>query len=280
MHTEINLLGPLSATVAGTSIVPTAPKQRQVLALLALNVGSIVTVPAIMEEIWGDQPPRCPLASLQTYVLNLRRRLDQALAGVDHRSGKDILVTSPGGYVLDVPAADIDTARYEELAAAGRWAVNRGDNATAARTLAQALRQWRGPALVDVPTGQPLQIEVTRLEESRLSTLDLRIDADLRLGRHRQLLDELSMLCARHPWSENFHAQYMLALHRSGRPWRALEVYRRLYATVGKNLGVDPSRQLRHLHQAILSSDPIVDDPAFVISDWVTPMSAARRSSA
>jgi DNA-binding SARP family transcriptional activator len=134
MHTEINLLGPLSATVAGTSIVPTAPKQRQVLALLALNVGSIVTVPAIMEEIWGDQPPRCPLASLQTYVLNLRRRLDQALAGVDHRSGKDILVTSPGGYVLEVPAADIDTARYEELAAAGRWAVNRGDNATAART--------------------------------------------------------------------------------------------------------------------------------------------------
>jgi DNA-binding SARP family transcriptional activator len=278
MRAEFNVLGSLQSTVAGVSIVPTAPKQRQVLALLALNAGKVVTVATIIEEIWGDNPPRSPLSSLQTYILNLRRKLDRALAG--HRlSCKEVLVTGPGGYTLDVPVEDVDVARYERLASAGRMAVNHGDHATAARVLADALRQWRGPALVDVPAGPLLQIEVTRLEESRLSALDLRIDADLRLGRHRQLLDELATLCARHPWFENFHAQYMLALHRSGRPWRALEVYRRLYATVGKYLGVDPSRRLRELHQAILSGDPIVDDPAFVVSDWIpAALSGAPRN--
>jgi DNA-binding SARP family transcriptional activator len=104
--------------------------------------------------------------------------------------------------------------------------------------------------------------------------LDLRIDADMRLGRHRLLLDELSGLCARHPWFENFHAQYMLALHRSGLRSRALEVYRRLYNTIGKHLGVDPSRHLQQLHTAILRSDSIVDDPGFVISDLMLRSSA------
>jgi DNA-binding SARP family transcriptional activator len=281
MRAEINLLGPLEATIAGTSIAPTAPKQRQLLALFALNAGCVVTVPTIMEEIWEDNPTRCALSSLQTYILNLRRRLDRALTAVDRRSPKDVLVTGPGGYTLDIPPGDTDVGRYEELAAVGRRAAFRGDNATAARTLDEALRQWRGSALVDVPTGQLLRIEVTRLEESRLSSLDLRIESDLRLGRHRQILDELAMLCARHPWFENFHAQYMLALHRSGRPWRALEVYRQLYVAVGKYLGVEPSWRLRHLHQAMLSGDPVVDDPNFVVSDWVpTPVPVSQRNSA
>lgn len=277
MRAEFNVLGPLRATVAGASIVPTAPKQRQVLALLALNVGKTVTVSTIIEELWGDNPPRSPLSSLQTYVLNLRRNLNRALDGA-HRSSKEVLVTCHGGYTLDIQVEDLDVGRYERLVSAGQVAACSGDHATAARVLAEALRQWRGSALVDVPTGRLLQIEVTRLEESRLSALDLRIDADLRLGRHRQLLDELATLCARHPWFENFHAQYMLALCRAGRPWRALEIYRRLYATVGQYLGVVPSRRLSELHQAILSGDPIVEDPTFVVSDWVpAALSGASR---
>ena len=268
MRAEFNVLGPMQACINGTSIVPTAPKQRQVLALLALNAGRVVTVPSIIEEIWGDHPPRTPLSSLQTYVLNLRRKIDRALAG-DPLTSKEVLVTGPGGYTLAIPESDVDVVRYERLAAIGRAAVNTADYPRAAGALGDALRQWRGPVLVDVPSGPLLQIEATRLEESRLSALDLRIDADLRLGRHCQLLDELATLCARHPWFENFHAQYMLALHRSGRPWRALEVYRRLYTTIGKCLGVDPSLRLRQLHQAILSGDPIVDDPNFVVSEWI-----------
>ena len=274
MSVEIKVLGTLQATVCGVSIVPSAPKQRQVLALLALNAGQVVTASALTEEIWGGRPPRLPLASLQTYILHLRRKLAVALAEDGGLSSKDVLVTGPGGYTLDVPIGNIDSGRYEQLVAIGRRAVNHGDYATAAKTLDEALKLWRGRALVDVTIGPQLQVERTRLEENRLSTLDLRIDADLRLGRHRQLLDELAALCARHPWFENFHAQYMLALHRSGLPWRALEVYRRLYATVGKHLGVDPSRNLRQLHQAILSGDPVVDDPGFVVSDWASRSSA------
>jgi DNA-binding SARP family transcriptional activator len=269
MRADIKVLGPLEAYVGGVSIVPTAPKQRQVLALLVLNAGRLVTVTAMIEEIWGQDPPRTPMSSLQTYVLNLRRKLGHALRDRNLRNSREVLLTGPGGYILNVSPGDIDAGRYEQLVASGRRAVNNGDHATAARTLSSALALWQGPVLVDVPVGPQLQIEVTRLEESRLSVLDLRIDADLRLGRHHQLLDELAMLCARFPWLENFHAQYMLALYRSGRQWRALEVYRQLQAAVAEHLGVDPSRRLRQLHQAILTSDPIVDDPTFVASEWV-----------
>lgn len=267
MTIDIKVLGPLEATAHGVSIVPSARKQRQVLALLALNPGHVVTSDTLIEEIWDDRPPGVPLGTLQTYILHLRRNLTQALAGDDDVSSKDVLLTSPGGYTLDVPSDTVDAIRYERLLSAGRRAVNNGDYQLAARKLGEALDVWRGRALIDVTMGPVLQVERTRLEESRLCTLDLRIDADLRLGRHRLLLDELAALCARHPWFENFHAQYMLALHRSGLQWRALEVYRRLYASAGKQLGIDPSRHLRQLHQAILADDPVVNDPTFVVSD-------------
>lgn len=273
MLVEIKLLGTLQAAVCGISVVPSARKQRQVLALLALNPGQMVTSATLTDEIWGSRPPRLPLSSLQTYILNLRRNLNQALAEEDC-SAKDVLVTGSTGYILDIPAGAVDAGRYGLLVESGRQALGHGDYGAASGTLADALRLWRGRALVDVASGPLLSVERTRLEESRLSTLDLRIEADLRLGRHRLVLDELAALCAQHPWFENFHAQYMLALHRSGAPWRALEVYRRLHNAVGKYLGVDPSRHLRQLHQAILSGDPVVDDPDFAASDWV-----ARRSA-
>jgi DNA-binding SARP family transcriptional activator len=270
---EIKVLGTLEANACGTSVVPSAQKQRQVLALLALNVGQLVTMPMLIEEIWEDQPPAVPLGTVHTYILHLRRKLDRALAG-DRRCSKDVLITGPGGYTLDVPTDNVDVARYEQLVATGRMALSRADYATAARTLSEALDVWRGKALVDVAAGPLLHIERTRLEESRLCTLDLRIDAELRLGRHHMILDELAALCARHPWFENFHAQYMLALHRSGQQWRALDVYRKLHTTVGRQLGVDPSRHLRELHRAILADDPLVNDPTFVISDWPARKSA------
>lgn len=278
MTMKVNVLGPLVVTARGMSIAPSAPKQRQVLALLALNTGQAVPMSTLIEEIWGDRPPNVPVGTMQTYILHLRRRLARALIRDGDRpvtesdvrsasSAKEVLSTGPGGYTLDVPADDVDAIQYEKLVAAGRHAVGRGDYATAARTLGEALALWRGKPLVDITAGPHLRIEQTRLAESRLCTLDLRIDADLRLGRHRLILDELGGLCARHPWVENFHAQYMLALNRSGFQWRALEVYRSLYATVGRHLGIDPSRHLRELHRAILADDPGINDPSFVISD-------------
>jgi SARP family transcriptional regulator, regulator of embCAB operon len=270
MRVEVKVLGPLEAFVEGRSIVPSARKERQVLALLALNAAKVVPFSMLIEEIWGDSPPRVPAASLQTYILHLRQRLGRGKAS----SGKDILLTVPGGYVLDIPATNVDACRYERLVATGRGAVNVGDYPTATEELAAGLQEWRGEALLDVAVGPQLQIERTRLEESRLSVLDLRIDLDLRLGRHRLILDELATICARHPWYENFHAHYMLALYRSGLAWRALEVYRVLRTTVSKQLGVDPSPYVRQLHQAILAGDRVIDDPRFAASDWITRSTA------
>jgi DNA-binding SARP family transcriptional activator len=261
MRIEIKVLGPLEVFVGGMSVVPTASKPSQLLALLALNAGHVVTTRALTEEIWGPSPPPSDLGTLRSYVLKLRKKLEDALAGQDSVTPKDILITRRTGYLLDVDPGDVDAVRYEQLSAAGHRAVNDGDHETASRTLAEALRLWRGPALADVPTGPHLTIEALRLEENRLGDLHLRLEADLRLGRHHQLLGELATLCARHPLLENFCAQYMVALYRSGRQSQALEAFMRLRATMVDQLGVEPSARLRRLHQGILTGHAAIDEP-------------------
>jgi SARP family transcriptional regulator, regulator of embCAB operon len=259
---EIKVLGPLEARESDMSIVPTAGKPRQVLALLALCVGQVVPASALMDELWGSHLPRSAPTTLQTYILQLRRHLEKALPPDRPRRPKDILRTRYNGYVLDVPAQDIDFPQYEQLAAAGRQALDAHDDEAASRLLGTALDLWRGPVLVDVQAGARLRVEVMRLEESRLGVLERRIDADLRLGRHHVLLSELAVLCAQHPWHENLHAQYMVALYRSGRQWRALDVYRRLHTTLVDEFGLEPSTRLRRLQQAVLTTDPALEAPA------------------
>ncbi len=266
MRTEIRVLGPLEVSVGGVSIVPTASKPSQLLAMLALNAGHVVTVSALTEEIWDCQPPRSGVPTLHTYILKLRRKLEKALAGQGDVTSKDILITRRGGYLLDVEPADVDAVRYDQLSAAGRQAVNDGDHETASRTLGAALRLWRGHALADVPTGPLLAIEAMRLEENRLGDLHLRIEADLRLGRHHQLLGELATLCARHPLLENFCAQQMVALYRSGRQSQALEAYRRLRTDMMEQLAVEPSPRVRQLQRAILTGHAVMDDLNFAVN--------------
>lgn len=265
MRTEIKVLGPLEATVGDSSIVPTAVKPSQVLAILALNAGQIVTVSALCEEIWDYQPPRSSVPTLHTYILKLRRKIDDALAGDRKVCAKDILVTRRAGYQLDVAPEDVDAVRYDRLSSAGRRAVNEGDHETASRMLGAALRLWRGPALADLPTGPQIAIEAIRLEENRLGDLHLRIEADLRLGRHHQLLSELAVLCAQHPMLENFCVQYMIALVRSGRQSEALSAYRRLRSGMVEHLGVEPSRRVQHVHRAILTGHPLTGDLDFAV---------------
>lgn len=256
----IKLLGPLETYVDGVPVEHTANKPSQLLALLALNAGNVVTVPALVEEIWGDQPPRSGVPTLRTYILTLRQKLQRALADESDVSAKDILITRRVGYVLDMAPGDVDALRYDRLSAAGRTAVNNGDHEAASRILGEALRLWRGPALADVPAGRQLGIESMRLAENRLGDLHLRIDADLRLGRHHQLLGELATLCAQHPLQENFAIQHMIALHRSGRQSEALAAFRRLRTTMVEQLGVEPSGTARRLHHDMLAGRPIVDD--------------------
>lgn len=266
MRVEIKVLGPLEVSVAGVSIVPTASKPTQLLAMLALNAGHVVTQAALTDEIWDYQPPRSGVPTLHTYILKLRRKLQDALASEGNVSSKDILITRRSGYLLNLEPSDVDAVRYDRLSAAGRRAVNEGDHERASRTLGEALRLWRGAALADVPTGPQLTIEAMRLEENRLGDLHLRIEADLRLGRHHQVLGELATLCARHPLLENFCAQHMVALYRSGRQSQALEAYRRLRNAMVEQLGVEPSPRVRELHHGILSGRNMIDDPNFVFN--------------
>ncbi|WP_330335565.1 AfsR/SARP family transcriptional regulator (plasmid) [Streptomyces sp. NBC_00536] len=267
---KFRVLGPLSAEVNGGSIVPTARKPRQILTLLALYPGRVMPVPTLMEEIWGTDLPQSALTTLQTYILQLRRRLGTAMGpggvgggpgGVDGAGGgaKDILATRHGGYLLQIPPECVDVFEYENLVAGGHAAFEAGDDESAAAQLRKALALWQGPALVDVRVGPILEIEVMRLEESRLVTMERRIDVDLRLGRHGELLAELAEMIARHPQHEGLHSQAMVALYRSGRQASALDVYRRLRTRLIEDLGVEPSPQLQRLHQAMLTVDPALD---------------------
>ncbi|MFB6819377.1 BTAD domain-containing putative transcriptional regulator [Streptomyces sp. NPDC056347] len=258
---DINVLGALTVREQGVSVVPTAPKPRQVLALLALHADQVVSLPCLMKELWGTTPPRSARTTLQTYVLQLRELIGAALErgaaeGGAPRGAKDVLVTHPGGYLLATGGGANDVREFERRAGMGYRAMDAGDYPGAARQLREALSLWEGGAFADVPAGPQLEMEIKRLDESRLCALDQRIEADLHLGRHRELLAELTVLVARHRTHENLHAQFMLALHRSGRRGEALEVYRRLRATLVRELGLEPSAVLRRLQQSILVASP------------------------
>ncbi|QES38692.1 hypothetical protein DEJ48_00730 [Streptomyces venezuelae] len=255
---EIEVLGALAVRVGGCSVVPSAPKPRQVLALLALHVDRMVPVSVLARELWGVAPPRSARTTLQTYVLQLRELIGAALerggVGGGRRGAKEVLVTMPGGYRLCGGGGGSDVRVFEELAGAGYRAMDVGDCAGAAERLGRALALWSGTAFADVQAGPQLQMEIKRLDESRLCALDRRIEADLRLGRHRELLAELTVLVNGYRAHESLHAQYMLALHRSGRRGEALDAYQRLRATLVGELGLEPSARLRRLQRLILTA--------------------------
>ncbi|GGN21466.1 AfsR/SARP family transcriptional regulator [Streptomyces fuscichromogenes] len=257
---DIGLLGALNVRENGVSIAPTAPKPRQVLALLALRADQVVPVPTLTEELWAGTPPRSARTTLQTYVLQLRELIATALRpgagpeGGAARSAKDVLATLPGGYLLATGGGGSDIQEFERLREQGCRAMDDGNLTAAAGILRRALDLWSGPPFADVPTGAHLGMEARRLEESRLCALDQRIEADLRLGRHRELLAELTVLTSRYPSHENLHAQFMLALYRSGRRGEALLVYQRLRTLLVRDLGLEPSARLRRLQQAVLTA--------------------------
>ncbi|MDG9723641.1 MULTISPECIES: AfsR/SARP family transcriptional regulator [unclassified Streptomyces] len=257
---DIDVLGALGVRENGISVTPTAPKPRQVLALLALQADQVVPVRTLIDELWGERPPRSARTTLQTYVLQIRELISAALRhdpeNAAGRTAKDVLVTLPGGYLLNTSDGTSDVREFERLAGLGYRAMDADDFAGAARHLRDALGLWTGGALADVQTGPQLEIETRRLEETRLCALDQRFEADLRLGRHRELLGELTVLVSRYRTHENLHGQLMLALHRSGRRSEALEVYQRLRNALVRELGLEPSAGLRRMQRSILMSGP------------------------
>lgn len=254
---SIEVLGPLSVRLDYVPVMPRAAKPRQVLALLALNAGRVVTISTLIEELWGDQPPPSALTTVQTYVLELRKRMAAAI-GPDH-DPKRVLRTRHNGYLLDVRAGQSDVEEFSALARAGRAASEGGNYREAAEQLGRALALWRGAVLVDVRKGRVLELEAMALDEARLAVLSRRIEADLNLGRHADVLGELTALSARHPLNENFSAQLITALYRTGHAARALQAFSRLRSTLIDELGIEPSAQLQRLQRAVLSRDPSLD---------------------
>ncbi|MET8650102.1 MULTISPECIES: AfsR/SARP family transcriptional regulator [Nocardia] len=252
MSVEYSVLGPLFVGFHGRSVLPSAPKPKQLLALFILNANSVVTTGICVEELWGDGPPSTAASTLQTYVLQIRKSLSD-LPGIGSlEAARSILITKDYGYMLRVEPHAVDAFRFDGLVRAGEKAAAAGDDLKAVRLLNSSADIWRGDAVVDIQTGVALQTYVRGLEERRLGAIEQRIEAELRLGRHHQLIGELSSLSARYSLNENIFAQLMLALYRSGRQADALDRYRELQTRVRDELGLEPSLKIRRLRDAML----------------------------
>jgi len=224
------------------------PQQRALLALLALNANRIVSTDRLIDALWGERPPPTASGALYGLVSGIRKLLEPDHAGV--------VVTKTPGYMLELPAEQIDVGRFELLAAEGRRALGSDDADTASARLTEALELWRGPALQDLQFLPFAQKEVSRLEESRLGALEARIEADLAAGRNGDLVPELESLVAEHPLRERLRAQLMLALYRAGRQADALAAYRDARTVLAEELGLEPSAELLALERAILRHEP------------------------
>jgi DNA-binding SARP family transcriptional activator len=253
----VRILGPFASYQDHRDTTPTGPKQRQILAVLTLNAGRVVTMSALAEELWDDHPPQNVASALQTLVLHLRNRLASETPGAPHRT--EVIRTMFGGYLLDPSSCQTDIEEFERLARAGRAAAEAGDHRSASGQLTAALAVWRGPALADVRLGPVLEVEAASLEGTRLGVLERRLEADLVLGRHTDIVGELTLLTARHPMNENFCALLITALYRCGYVDLALAAFRRIRAVLAAELGVDPGPRLQRLHQTVLSGEAALE---------------------
>jgi DNA-binding SARP family transcriptional activator len=240
---DYRILGPLEVVDETRRVALGGPKQRSLLALLLLHANEVVSADELIDRLWGERPPATASKVLHVQVWRLRKAL-----------GGDELATRPPGYVLRVEDGEFDLARFERLVSEARGA----EPATAASKLRDALSLWRGAPLSDLAYEQFASAEVARLEELRLVALEERIEADLVLTRHAEVVPELEALVSEHPLRERFRGQLMLALYRSGRQADALAAYRQARQLLLDELGLDPSPPLQELERKILAHDPSV----------------------
>ncbi|HEX3212758.1 MAG TPA: BTAD domain-containing putative transcriptional regulator, partial [Actinomycetota bacterium] len=253
---EFRILGPLEVFDDGRPVALPGGRGRALLALLILHAGEVISADRLIDELWGGSPPPTATTALQGLVSTLRKRLEPARTGGEARA---VLRTVPPGYVLATDPTNVDANLFRRLIeeASGAAAAER------AARLGRALSLWRGPALADF-TYQPFaQREITTLEELRLAAVEERVEADLALGRHGQLVAELEALVAEHPFRERLRGQLMVALYRGGRQAEALAVYRDGRQALAEELGIEPGPGLRQLEGAILRQGPSLDlEPA------------------
>ncbi|MDF5755299.1 BTAD domain-containing putative transcriptional regulator [Spongiactinospora sp. TRM90649] len=236
----------------GRPVTLGGPRTRGLLALLVMEAGQIVPGDRLIDGLYGEHPPAGATNALQSHVSRLR----QALRG---DTGGATVEFHPAGYRLTAAPGDVDVHRFTRLAAGGRAVLGAGDHAGAANALRDALAEWRGPALADVRDAPFAESHAARLEELRLGVLEDRIEADLSVGAHRDLVAELRDLVAAHPLRERPRGQLMRALYADGRQAEALAVFEDARRVLADELGADPSPELSRVHLAVLRADPALD---------------------
>ena len=246
---QFRILGPLVVWNDGREVPIAAAKQRAVLAVLLLRRGGLVPTELLVEEVWGEQAPETAVKAVRVYVSQLRKTL-----------GQEVLETRPAGYALRLAPDELDAARFEGLIRRARELLGAAKPVEAAALLREALALWRGPPLADFGYEPFAREEIGRLEELHLDARELRIEADLALGRHAELVAELEATRRRAPAARaSCAASCMLALYRSGRQADALAAYRAARETLVADLGIEPGPALRRLERAILDQDPELD---------------------
>jgi DNA-binding SARP family transcriptional activator len=245
---EFRILGPLEAWDGGREVSLGGPKPRALLAVLLLHPNEVVPADRLIDELWGADLPERAATALRVNVSRLRKALPP-----------DVLVTRSPGYVVRVEPEELDLHRFERLVDDARSLLARGLPADASQRLREALSLWRGSALADFAYESFAQAPIARLEEIRLTAVELRIDADLALGRHDELVGELEGLVDEHPLRERLRRCLMTALYRSGRQAEALDAYQDARRALVDELGIEPSPALQELERSILQQDPALD---------------------
>jgi DNA-binding SARP family transcriptional activator len=267
---DFRILGPIEAIEGNRPLALGGAKQRALLGMLLLHANEVVSSDRLIDELWAGDRREEAVRALQVAVSRLRKALrPDRVAGAE--SG--LVVTRAPGYELRTDPERLDVKRFEALASEGKRALVAGDARSARAKLDEALRLWRGPPLADLAYESFCQAEIARLEELRLAALEDRIAADLELGR-ADVVAELEALTDKHPLRERLRGQLMLALYRSGRQAEALETYRQTRRVLVEELGIEPGRELRELHQAILRQEPGLDAATPVAPAAETPASA------
>ncbi|MFI9012393.1 BTAD domain-containing putative transcriptional regulator [Actinosynnema sp. NPDC053489] len=255
---EFGVLGPLQVLADGRRLVIGRKGMRGLLAMLVLEANRVVPIDEIEDSLWADEPPATARTIVHGYVSRLRRMLEEA-----DPAGSARILTTPPGYQLAVDPWRLDFHRARQLVSSAR-----GKPAPIrAQLLREALGLWRGPVLADVP-GDPVTSD---LEELRLAAVEERIEAELELGRHLELVGELRQLVNEYPFRERLVGHMMRALYRSGQRADALEAYQRFHRRVVDELGIDPGPGLRLLHEQVLRDDPALSSPGLAEPALVPP---------
>ena len=259
----MKVFGELEVVQRGVAVPIRGAKQRALLAVLALKRGSPVSTDRLIDQLWGDGQTARPANALQAQIVQLRRTL-----------GASAIVTSESGYALDLCAGDLDAARFEDLVAEGRRLSAQGELALASAMLGDALRLRRGEPLSEFAYAGFADAERAHLNELTLVATEYRVEADLGLGHHNELVGELEALCRDNPLRERLWELLMLALYRAGRQAEALRAFTEIRDRLVDELGIEPGPSLRDLEARILDHDPSLatEQPALALAPSMPSM--------